>query len=305
MKQEAIPFKKSKSKLKRFDRNNPLAYLFLLPAFAMVIYFMLWPAIQTFYISMTSWDGISPKKFVGLNNYIQLFTSEPMFWEAIKHTLMWVVGGVTIPIWAGLIFANLLVRGKIKFAKWFQLAFFFPQVISSVIAAVIWKWIYDPNFGPLAEILSKLGIAKPMTGWLGNPDLVMYALFVIFLWGSYGYTTMIFTAALQNVDSQLYDAANIDGCGPLGQFRHVTIPGLRQTITTIIILMTIGSFSVFDIVMATTKGGPGYSSYVISYYVYTQGFIVNRLGFAAAASMMLTLFILIVSRTIIFIRERD
>lgn len=305
MNQEAIPRMKHKSRRVRFERNNPLAYLFLLPAFAMVLYFMCWPALQTFYISMTSWDGISSKKFVGIRNYVQLFTNEPMFWEAIKHTLMWVIGGVTIPIWVGLIFANLLVRGKIKFAKWFQLAFFFPQVISSVIAAVIWKWIYDPNFGPLAAILGKIGIDKPTAGWLGNPDLVMYALFVVFLWASYGYTTMIFTAALQNVDSQLYDAANIDGCGSWGQFRHVTVPGLRQTMTTIIILMTIGSFSVFDIVMATTKGGPGYSSYVISYYVYTQGFIVNRLGFAAAASIVLTLFILIVSRTIIYIRERD
>nr|WP_238357989.1 sugar ABC transporter permease [Cohnella zeiphila] len=228
-----------------------------------------------------------------------------MFLQAIKHTLLWVVGGATIPVWLGLFFANLLVRGKIKFTKWFQMGFFFPQIISSVIAAVIWKWIYDPSFGPLSAILDQLGISRPAAGWLGNPDLVMYALFVIFVWGSFGYTTMIFTAALQGVDSQLYDAANIDGCGAWGQFRHVSIPGLKQTITTVVILMTIGSFSVFDIVMATTKGGPGYSSYVISYYVYTQGFINNRLGFAAAASIVLTLFVLIVSRTIILIRERD
>ncbi|MFE5321829.1 carbohydrate ABC transporter permease [Paenibacillus sp. NPDC056579] len=305
LKHEAIPLLQRSKKQKNTEKTNPLAYLFLLPAFAMIIYFICWPALQTFYISMTNWDGISPKKFVGITNYYRLFTDEPMFWQAIKNTLLWVVGGATIPVWLGLIFANLLVRGNIKFTKWFQMGFFFPQVISSVIAAVIWKWIYDPNFGALSAILAKIGIEKPAAGWLGNPDLVMYALFVIFLWGSYGYTTMIFTAALQGVDSQLYDAANIDGCGAWSQFRHVTIPGLRQTITTVVILMAIGSFSVFDIVMATTKGGPGYSSYVISYYVYTQGFIENRLGFAAAASIILTLFILIVSRTIILIREKD
>ncbi|RKP51448.1 sugar ABC transporter permease [Cohnella endophytica] len=305
MKQEAIPYLKRIIKRRSPEKTNPLAYLFLLPAFAMVIWFMVWPAMQTFYISMTNWDGISPKRFVGMQNYIHLFTDEPMFAKAIKNTLLWVLGGATVPVWLGLVFANLLVRGKVKFTKWYQLGFFFPQIISSVIAAVIWKWIYDPTFGPLSAILDKLGIARPVAGWLGNPDLVMIALFVIFVWGSFGYTTMIFTAALQGVDSQLYDAANIDGCGAWGQFRHVSIPGLRQTITTVVILMTIGSFSVFDIVMATTKGGPGYSSYVISYYVYTQGFIVNRLGFAAAASILLTVFILIVSRSIILIREKD
>lgn len=305
MRQAAIPRQRRTNKRRSAEKTNPLAYLFLLPAFTMVAFFMIWPALQTFYISMTNWDGISPKKFVGLQNYIQLFTNEPMFLQAIKNTLLWVVGGATIPVGLGLIFANILVRGNIRFTKWFQMGFFFPQIISSVIAAVIWKWIYDPSFGPLSAILDQLGIGRPVSGWLGNPDLVMYALFVIFVWGSFGYTTMIFTAALQGVDSQLYDAANIDGCGAWGQFRHVTIPGLRQTITTVVILMTIGSFSVFDIVMATTKGGPGYSSYVISYYVYTQGFIVNRLGFAAAASIVLTLFVLLVSRSIIWIRERE
>ncbi|QMV44031.1 carbohydrate ABC transporter permease [Cohnella cholangitidis] len=305
MKQAAIPRQVRTFKRRSAEKTNPLAYLFLLPAFGMMAFFMIWPALQTFYISTTSWDGISPKKFVGLQNYIHLFTDEPMFLQAIKNTLLWVVGGATIPVCLGLVFANLLVRGKIRFTKWFQMGFFFPQIISSVIAAVIWKWIYDPSFGPLSAILDQIGIGRPVAGWLGNPDLVMYALFVVFVWGSFGYTTMLFTAALQSVDSQLYDAANIDGCGPWKQFRHVTIPGLKQTITTVVILMTIGSFSVFDIVMATTKGGPGYSSYVISYYVYTQGFIFNRLGFAAAASIVLTLFILIVSRTIIWIRERD
>lgn len=304
VKQDAIPLLKRITGRKS-EKTNPLAYLFLLPAFAMVAWLMIWPAMQTFYISLNNWDGISPMKYVGLQNYVRLFTDEPMFLKAIKNTLLWVLGGATIPVFLGIVYANFLVRSKIRFTKWYQMSFFFPQVISSVIAAVIWKWIYDPTFGPLSEILDTLGIGRPISGWLGNPDVVMYALFVIFVWGSFGYTTMIFTAGLQGVDSQLYDAANIDGCGAWGQFRHVSIPGLRQTITTVVILMTIGSFSVFDLVMATTKGGPGYSSYVISYYVYTQGFIQNRLGFAAAASILLTVFILIVSRTIILIREKE
>lgn len=287
------------------EKNNPIAYLFLLPAFVLIFYFVCWPAIQTLQISFTNWDGISPKKFVGFKNYIDLFTNEPVFREAINNTVMWVIGGSTIPVWAGIVIANILVRGKIRYSKWFQMVFFMPQVISAVIAAVIWKWIYDPLFGPLATILDTLGISRPDAGWLGNPDLVMYSLFVIFLWGSFGYTTMLFTAALQSVDAQLYDASKIDGCGSWGQFRHVTVPGLNQTITTVTVLMAIGSFGVFDLVMATTKGGPGYSSYVISYYVYNQGFIVNRVGFAAAASIMLTIFILIVARTIIYFRERN
>jgi raffinose/stachyose/melibiose transport system permease protein len=285
-------------------KSSLLAYLFLLPAFGLFFTFVCFPVVQTFFISLTNWDGIGPKTFVGLQNYLNLFTVDDLFWKSLRNTLIWAAASATIPVGMGLVIANLLVRGKVRFGRWFQIIFFLPQVISMVIAAVIWKWIYDPVFGPLNVILKGIGLDSLAIGWLGSPKLVMVALFIIYIWMTYGFCVLIFTAALQGVDPQTYDAANIDGCGSWGQFRHVTIPGLNQSITTVITLMTVWSFSIFDLVMTTTRGGPGFSSYVISYYVYNQGFMVNRVGFGAAASIILTIIVLVASRVIIYVREK-
>jgi raffinose/stachyose/melibiose transport system permease protein len=285
-------------------KSSLLAYLFLFPAFGMFFYFVCYPITQTLYYSLTSWNGIGPKTFVGLRNYVDLFRVDDLFWTSLWHTLLWAAASAVIPVSIGLVLANFLVRGNIRFARGYQVVFFLPQVISMVIAAVIWKWIYDPNFGPLNVILKAVGLEQWAIGWLGSPKLVMIALFTIYVWITYGFCVLVFTAALQGVDSQTYDAAEMDGCGFWKQFRHVTIPGLNQSITTVVTLMTVWSFSIFDLVMATTKGGPGYSSYVISFYVYNQGFMVNRIGFGAAASILLTIIVLVVSRTIIYLREK-
>jgi len=286
-------------------RTHIIAYLFLFPAFAFYLYFVGWPALQTFFTSLTEWDGIGPKHFVGLQNYVTLFSVEPVFWTALKHTLMWVIASMTIPVWLGLVLSSLIVRGNARFGKWFQMIFFLPQVISMVIASVIWKWILDPTFGPLNVILRGIGLDSLATGWLGDPQIVMFALFIIYLWQTFGFCVIIFTAAIQGVDSHLYEAARIDGCGSFGQFRYITIPGIHQALTSVIVLMTVGSFSIFDLVMTTTSGGPGYSSYVISIYVFYQGFIVNRVGLGSAASIILTLFVLVATRLIIYFRERN
>jgi raffinose/stachyose/melibiose transport system permease protein len=150
-----------------------------------------------------------------------------------------------------------------------------------------------------------MGLDSLATGWLGDPHIVMYALFLIYLWQTFGFCVIIFTAAIQGVDSHQYEAARIDGCGPIGQFRYITIPGIHQAITSVTVLMTVGSFSIFDLVMTTTTGGPGYSSYVISIYVFYQGFIVNRVGLGSAASILLTIFVLVATRLIIYFRERN
>jgi raffinose/stachyose/melibiose transport system permease protein len=286
-------------------RKSTIAYLFLLPAFAFYLYFVGWPALQTFYTSLTKWDGIGPQTFIGIQNYVDLFSVEPTFWIALRNTLGWVLASATLPVGLGLIVSNMLVRGKVRFGNGFQLIFFLPQVISMIIAAVIWKWIYDPTFGPLNVILRAVGLDAWATGWLGDPKIVMIALFIIYLWQTYGFCVIIFTASIQGVDPHLYEAAKMDGCGSVGQFRYITIPGIHQAITSVLVLMTVSSFSIFDLVMTTTSGGPGYSSYVISYYVYYQGFIVNRVGFGAAASIILTTFVLVVTRLIIYVRERD
>lgn len=285
-------------------KQNIAPYLFLFPAMAMFLYFVCWPALQSSYISFTHWEGIGPKRFIGFKNYIDMFINadDGLYLISLKNNLFWAVCSATVPVWIGLIQANLLVRGKIKYANVFQLIFFLPQIISTAVAAIIWRWIYEPYLGPIGTIYKLFGLEPK--GWLGDPNTVMPALFVIYAWLIYGFCTVVFSAAIQGVDEQLYEASRIDGCSSWGQFRNVTLPGVRQSMNTVLLLVIIWSFGVFDIVMMITQGGPGFSSYVISYYVYYEGFIANHVGYATALSITLTIIILLFSMVFMRIRER-
>lgn len=285
-------------------RQNIAAYAFMLPAMVFFLIFVCIPAVQTFLTSFTQWEGIGAKKFIGLENYTNIFFNNERFLTAIKNNLMWAVCSATIPLAIGLLQANLLIRGKVKYSNIFQLIFFLPQIISSVVAAITWKWIYDPNAGPLNSALKALGLESLTRPWLGDPEVVMLALLVVYIWIAYGFCTVVFCAAIQGVDEQLYEASRLDGCGSWRQFRNVTLPSIRQSMTTVLLLMIVWSFQVFDLVFTMTRGGPGYSSYVMSYYVYYEGFMANNVGFASALSMTLTAIILIFSKVFMKLRER-
>lgn len=285
-------------------RQNMVAYAFVLPAMAFFLIFVCIPAVQTFLTSFTQWEGIGHKKFIGLQNYINIFSNNERFWIAIKNNLMWAACSATVPLAIGLIQANLLIRGKVKYANVFQLIFFLPQIISSVVAAITWKWIYDPNMGPLNSALKAVGLESFTKPWLGDPGVVMLALLIVYIWIAYGFCTVVFCAAIQGVDEQLYEASRLDGCGSWRQFWNVTLPSIRQSMTTVLLLMIVWSFQVFDLVFTMTTGGPGYSSYVMSYYVYYEGFIANNVGFASALSMTLTTIILVFSKVFMKLREK-
>lgn len=287
-------------------KQSITGFAFILPGFIMFLVFMCIPSIQSFFLSFTEWSGIGPKQYVGLNNYIEMFSKDPIYWVSLKNNLLWAVGAATVPIWLGLFLANLLVRGHLRHTKGFQVIYFMPQVISMVAAAIMWKWIYDPFYGPLNRIFAILGMeGLSQTGWLGDPNMVVPSLFVIYVWKSFGFSTVVFIAALQGVDHQLYDASKIDGCGSWGQFWNVTMPGIRQAMTSVTLLMVVWSFNMFDLVRTTTSGGPGISSMVISYYIYHHGFITGRTGYATAVSVVLAIMVLIFSRTFMYFREKE
>ena len=166
----------------------------------------------------------------------------------------------SLPIIIGLVQASLLVNSGIKHGKIFQLILFLPQVFSSVVASVIWSWMYNPVLGPINTFLEAIGLGDFAQAWLGNPDTVMLALLIMAVWMGYGFNTVVYSAAIQGIDSDLYEAATMDGCGPFRKFRYITIPCVRTTTTTLLMFALIDSFKVFDIVFQMTKGGPGYSS---------------------------------------------
>jgi ABC-type sugar transport system permease subunit len=290
-----LPYKKS--------GNNRIAYVFLAPSILFFTLFIIWPLAQTFYLSFTSWNGINEITFVGLKNYTYFFQDQIAF-KSVTNNLIWVVVICTIPVIIGLVQASILVNSGIRGSNIFQLILFLPQVFSSVVVTVIWNWIYNPVLGPLNTMLRSIGLEKLALPWLGNPNTVIIALLVMDVWVLYGFNTVVYSAAIQAVDTQLYEAATIDGCGMFRKFFNITIPCVSRTTTTLLLFALIDSFMIFDIVFQMTRGGPGYSSYVLSYYLYNQAFMNSRIGYGATIAVVFTVFLLLLSRCLLIIRER-
>jgi len=276
--------------------------LFLLPAIVLYAVFMIYPFFQSIYLSLTNWDGAQPvKTFVGLANYEQL-VHDPLVWSSLWHNLIWVIFGTAIPIAIGLLLAVLLHRGPRGFTL-FRTVYFLPQILSPVIIGIIWGWIYNPVFGILNSALTSIGLGSLTNGWLGDPGLALYAVLAAAIWAEVGFVFVIFLAGLQNISGELLDAALIDGANAWQQFWNVTLPGLRNVLTTVTVLLLIGGFSVFDLIFVMTGGGPNNSTDVIATYTYEQAFTQNQVGYAATLSLVLTAISLIVS--VIFIRVRE
>ena len=167
----------------------------------------------------------------------------------------------------------------------FRVVFFLPQMVASIIVAVIWRWIYAPN-GPANSVLAGVGLdGRPM--WLADADLALIAIFVAYAWVTYGFSMLIFETAIRTIDESLFDAAKIDGATFLQEIRHVLLPGIRTAIVTVLIVTAIWSFQIFDLIYLTTKGGPGDATQVLAIGIYTSTFAARDVGLGAAMAMLL------------------
>lgn len=287
----------------RKKKYSNAACFFVLPSVILFGVFVCYPVLQTIFLSFTNWDGIGAVEFNGLDNYMKFF-QDPLVRKAIMNNLLWMAANCTVPLFIGLFQASLLVNSGISHGKIFQLILFLPQIFSSVVATVTWTWIYNSATGPLNEFLKTIGLGKYAAAWIGNPDTVMFALLVMAIWLGYGFNTVVFTAAMQGIDTSLYEAAILDGCGSVKKFIYITLPGVRSTMTTLLLFALIGSFQVFDIVYQMTKGGPGYSSYVLSYHLYNEAFMNNHVGYGATIAVITSILILTVSKLFLWSREK-
>jgi multiple sugar transport system permease protein len=244
------------------------------------------PMVLSFYYSFTKYDVFSSPRWIGLENYARIF-ARPIFWQALLNTVAYTAMLVPLAVALSLACA-LLLNSKVRFRSVFRGIFFFPSLVPAVAAAYLWLWVYNPEFGLANSVLRYLGIAGP--NWLGSTDTALFSIVIIALWGAIGGTMMItFLAALQSVPRELYEAAELDGAGPLRRFRHITVPLISPTVFFNLIIATIGSFTVFDIVYVTTGGGPEYATYTFFMHVYTTGFHSFDFGQASALTWILTL----------------
>ena len=265
---------------------------------------MVYPFFQSIYFSFTRWNGVTAvKEWVGLANYRALIRDD-LFWLSLQHTVIWVIIGTIAPMVIGMLLAMLLWSRPKGFTL-FRTVYFMPQVLSSVVIGIIWSWIYNPIFGILNEALEPSGLEDISRGWLGDPDVALYAVLVAAIWAAIGFVFVIFLAGLQNVSKDLLEAATVDGANAWQRFWNVTVPQMANVINVVIALLLIGGFRVFDIIFVMTGGGPANATEVLATYTYKEAFTQNNVGYASTLSVVMTVISLIASVTFIRLRERQ
>ncbi len=272
------------------------AWLFLAPALALIGCFFLLPVAASLLLSFTDFDiyAIADRanvRLVGLRNYAELLAS-PMFWTALKNTFYFVVvgGPITVAVSLG---AALLVNARlVRFKGFFRTLYFAPFVTTLVAVAIVWRYLYHPEYGLLNYGLGLFGLGP--VDWLGDPRWAMPAIILLAVWKNFGYHMLIFIAGLQAIPEELYEAAYLDGAGPWRRFRHVTLPMLGPTLAFVGLITMIGFFQLFAEPYVMTQGGPLRSTTSLVLLMYEEGFRWWRMGYAAAVAFVLFLVILAV-----------
>lgn len=261
---------------------------FLLPAAAVYTALVLLPVVQALYFSLYRWNGLGPlQNYVGLENYTRAL-NDSVFISAIGHNLQIVLLSVAVqlPLALGL---ALLIRGITRGRAIFRTIFFLPFVLSEVVTGVIWNFIYRPQGGLVNQILQSIVPGIQETALLGEPSTVLYAVFGVITWKYFGYHMILYIAGLQNIPTELEEAAQIDGCSRLQVLRYITIPLLGSTIRLTIYLSVLGALQIFDLIWVTTTGGPVNASDTMATYLYKFGFQRFQLGYGSAIAVIMIL----------------
>jgi len=264
--------------------------IFLLPSLIGLILFKGIPIIWSFLLSFTKWDLIGSPRWIGLDNYKNIFADKD-FWSALSHTLYFIVGYLPLVIIFALLIALLLNR-KIKGITAFRAIYFIPVISSWVAVSMIWKWLYNSQYGVINYFLSLIGITGP--AWLQDPRFAMPAVILTSVWKDTGFLMIMFLAGLQNISDDYYEAAEIDGASNIKKFFSITLPLLAPTTFFVLIISIINSFQVFDQVWVMTQGEPTVAyTEVLVVQIYKYGFKYYKMGYASALSWVLFLIIFI------------
>lgn len=287
------PVPQSRGAAARQRRENIAAYTFLIPWLIGFFGLTVGPMLYTLYLSFTSYDLFSAPTWTGFDNYIRLFTNDPSFVQSAKITLFYVLVGTPLKL-AVALGAAMLLNYRDTAASFFRSAFYVPSLIgASVSVAIVWRAMFVTD-GPVDSALSFFGIN--LGGWVGNVDLVVPMMILLAVWG-FGGTMIIFLAGLKGIPAELYEAADVDGAGPLRKFRNITIPMLSPVIFFNLLLETIGAFQVFGsaYIISNGTGGPAGMTNFYTLYLYKRAFTDNQMGYAAAMAWVLLVVVAIVA----------
>lgn len=275
------------------------AWTFLSPALLLIAVFFAVPVIAAFLLGFTDFDlyalaDLETVRITGVANYRTLLTS-PLFWQALRNTAEFALIGGPLSIAVSLAAALLVNAKATRFKPFFRSVLFMPFVTTLVAVAIVWRYLYHPQYGLLNWMLGAVGIGP--VDWLGNPTFAMPAIMLVAIWKGFGYNMLVFIAGLQNIPEDLYEAARLDGATPWQQFRHVTLPMLRPTMFFVTIITMVGFFQLFAEPYVMTQGGPLRSTTSLVLLMYEEGFRWWRMGYAAAVAVVL--FVVILSFTLL------
>ena len=280
-----------------------VGYLYLLPGLVVFALFVLVPLGHAAWLSLFDWDGVTAGTWTGLSNYGAV-VSDPQLRSAFVHGFVLVAFYAVGPIVIGLALAAAMSRTRVRGLALFRTVLFLPQVIALVVVAVMWRMIYDPDSGPINEGLRAIGLGGLTQNWLGSFSLALPSVGLIGTWVMYGLAMVLFTAGVQKIPQSLYDAARMDGAGPVREFFAVTLPGLRNELAVALTLTTIQALRSFDLVYITTGGGPGDATSVPAFEVYNRAFRAGDVGTASAIGVCIAALIFVLTVLINRIAER-
>lgn len=276
--------KKVKVKAPAYIRHQRItAIWFLLPNIVGFVILNVYPLFRAGALSFTNWDGFNKNDFVGFSNYVKLF-QDSTFLISLGNTLLYTVATVPLAVFFGILMA-LLMNVKFRSIKIFRTIYFLPQVTSMIAIGLVWSLILANN-GPVNQFLMWLGVHNPPK-WISSTQWALVSVEIVSVWRSMGYNAIILLAGLQGVNTELYEAAKLDGANSWQRFIHITLPGISPTIFFVLVTQMISSCKVFDIIMAMTQGGPGRATNVLAYFVYQKSFTEYKFGYACSAAFIL------------------
>jgi alpha-1,4-digalacturonate transport system permease protein len=288
-----------KGRIARY-RLAPLALAGL--SIVLFLVFFVWPGSLGLIYSFTDYSGLGDYEFIGLANYEKLF-GDPTFYQALTRTLLFAAFSVPLMYVMSLSIAALVVSKYTKGKASAKIVFFFPWLISPIVAGVIWRWMFGESFGFVNYVIGRLG-ADPLA-WQTDPDLALMVVVIAATWGGTAFNMLIFIAALKNVPRAYYEAAEIDGANAWQRFRHITLPSIAPTSFLVILLSSLGAMKEFAMIQALNGGGPGTSNVLLIQYIYETGFQRADIGYASAVSMVLLLILLTIALVQMAVNRRN
>ncbi|MBU4305308.1 MAG: sugar ABC transporter permease [Candidatus Omnitrophica bacterium] len=275
-------------------KDYTTSYLFIFPALVIFLVFGLYPFSQVFWLSVHNWDGIAlTKSFVGLRNFIEVF-KDIYWWQSMWHAGYIAFLALTFQNMLALVLALLVDRG-IRGGNAFRVIFYLPPVLSGIVVGLIWSWIYDGNYGLLNHWLEIVGLGNLSRAWLADPKTALTCIGIIHMWKGFGWGFVILLAGLQGIPRELYEASDVDGAGSWHKFVHITIPMMVPVFVLVMILTILGTMQIFDIIVATTNGGPGYETEVPVTRILASMLGSSRFGYACSQAIVFGVILLIVS----------